>query len=92
MSDLNEGALADLRLRNRAAAFTRWSKIDNPSLATEPAREGFLRKFETQVDPEGRLAPDVRRKRAIQARTAHMLLLSRKAAAAKRANAAAKKN
>lgn len=43
---------------------------------TRAAVDAVLAKFEAQVDPEGALAPDERRRRAIHARKAHMARLA----------------
>src|SRR5581483_12143553 len=62
-------------LRARIAANTRWSKSDR-KVGTVNARAAFLSRFERQVDPEGRLAPDERGRRARAALTAHMQALA----------------
>jgi len=65
-------------LTARIAANTRWSRLDEPgrAAATSRARSGFLAKFEREVDPDGRLAPEERQRRAQQALTAHMQRLA----------------
>jgi len=50
---------------------------------TKPATEAFMRKFEKEVDPDGTLPPDERRKRAEHARRAHMARLALKSAQAR---------
>jgi len=45
-----------------------------------PARAGFLRRFELQVDPDGRLSPEERASRAHHAMKAHMAELSLRSA------------
>ncbi len=57
--------------RSRRAAYIRWSKED-PVAGTAAAREGFYRKFEREVDPDGVLPPDERARRADRAMKAHM--------------------
>lgn len=57
----------------------------DPVEGTAAARAGFLAKFETQVDPAGKLSPDERRRRAQAALKAHMLRLARKSAKARAA-------
>ena len=59
----------------RKAALTRWSQQDTKA-GTAAAREGFRRKFEEQVDPDGTLAPDERYRRAKRAMRAHMMALN----------------
>ena len=41
-------------------------------MATRAMRDGFYAKFEREVDPEGKLTPQERAKRAEHARKAHM--------------------
>jgi len=76
------------RIRARIGALTRWSKED-PMPAMTRAREAQMSKWEKQVDPEGALSPDERRRRAESLRRAHMqklaLISSQKRAAAKAA-------
>jgi hypothetical protein len=50
---------------------------------TGPASAAFLRRFEREVDPEGKLPPDVRARRAEHALAAHMASLSLKASQAR---------
>lgn len=56
--------------RARLAALSRWAQQDG-SKGTAPAREAFLARFEREVDPEGRLAPAERTRRAEAAKRAH---------------------
>jgi len=72
------------RLQARAAAYTRWAHTTNRTAATAAAREGLMRKFENQIDPNGLLAPDERRVQAIRARGAYYATLAAKSAAARR--------
>lgn len=71
-------------LHARMAALTRHAHGDTVK-ATEPARRGFLAKFEREVDPNGTLDPAERAVRADRALRAHMIALSMKAARARRA-------
>lgn len=50
---------------------------------TQPARQGFLRRFERDVDPGGELDPRERARRAERALRAHMLRLARASAVAR---------
>lgn len=52
---------------------------------TAPARRGFWQRFEREVDPDGRLAPAERTKRANQLMRAHMLRLAKSSAEARAA-------
>ena len=72
-----------MALRGRLGAYTLHS-THNSREVTEAARAGFLAKFERQVDPEGILAPDERRKRALAARSAHMMRLALRSAEVRR--------
>src|SRR5438445_250164 len=54
---------AERSLRARLAAYTLHSRVDGRE-HTEPARKAFLGRFALQVDPEGRLAPAERQRRA----------------------------
>jgi hypothetical protein len=51
---------------------------------TRAARDGFLARFEREVDPQNALAPEERARRAIAARRAHMARLAHKSAQARR--------
>lgn len=64
--------------RGRAAALSRWAHEDDPTEAMRPAAVGFLRRFEKQVDPDNRLTPDEREKRARRLMRAHMITLAQK--------------
>lgn len=75
---------AERRLKAQLAAHTRWAKTVNRTAATAAAREGLLMKFERQVDPNGELAPGVRRKLAENARNAHMRSMSFRASTSRR--------
>lgn len=72
------------RLQAKAAALTRWAHTTDRTAATAAAREGLLKKFENQVDPDGSLAPNERRAQAIRARGAYYATLAAKSAAARR--------
>ena len=74
-------------LRAQIAANTRWSTED-PGPAMEKVREGFLRKFEEQVDPDRVLIPQERERRALAARRAHMQRLALKSSRARTKKAA----
>jgi len=78
--------IAGKDINRRIAAEVSWSRTIDRSARTRPAREAFLRRFETEVDPEGQLPPDERNRRAEHAKRAYMLRLAKKAAAAKKRN------
>jgi hypothetical protein len=57
--------------------------------STEAGTAAFLSRFEREVDPEGVLSPEVRAKRAEQARKAYMTRLAFESVKARRAKKAA---
>lgn len=75
----------------RIAANERWAMEQDRSAATQPARDAMYRKFEDQVDPERKLAPEERGKRVQNARTAYYSRIAMKSAEARRAKAAGRK-
>lgn len=76
-------------LRARAAAHAMHAKNDSQQTSAN-GRAAFLASFEAQVDPDGTLPPEERRRRAEHARSAHfarLALASAKARRLKRATA-----
>jgi hypothetical protein len=71
----------------KLAAHTSWAMTEDRTARTAPARAALLAKFETQVDPEGVLAPDERARRAESARKAHFQKLALRSAQARRKKA-----
>jgi len=71
-------------LRARQAAHVLHSRIADPAAHTRPARNAFLIRFETEVDPEGCLTPAERTRRAAHARRAYFISLALKSAVARR--------
>ena len=63
----------------RIGGLTAWARNDVETMVG-PAHRGFRRRFENQVDPEGRLDPVERGRRAERAMRAHMLTLAAKSA------------
>lgn len=61
--------------RARLAALARWSKQDSTE-GTKPARDAFLARFETEVDPQGLLPERERRRRAQTRLREHMARLA----------------
>lgn len=83
---------AQRKMRASAASLTRWAGEPDRAKATRPALDGFLARFEDQVDPNRELDPETRALLATAARKAHMrklALRSSKARAAKRQGRAA---
>jgi len=72
------------RLRAQSAAYKSWANTSDPAARTAPGRAAFLKRFERQVDPEGKLAPAERQRRANQLRRAFFLDLAAKSANARR--------
>lgn len=62
-------------IRARLAAETLHSKVDSRQ-HTQPARDAFLASFEKEVDPDGLLSVQERRRRAESARKAHFTRLA----------------
>jgi hypothetical protein len=71
-------------INRRIAAEISWSRTDDRSARTRPAREKFLQRFEQEVDPDGTLPADERRRRAEHAKRAYMLRLAKRAVAARK--------
>jgi hypothetical protein len=81
---------AQRMLRAKLAAHSLHAKIADRSQHTAPARRAFLDRFEREVDPNGELTPDVRRRRAEHARKAYfarLALASARARAGRQARA-----
>lgn len=75
------GLTAEQRsLRARAAAFAMHAQ---GGTNTGPATRASMARFEAIVDPEGRLAPAIRARRAAQARRAYMAGLALKSSKAR---------
>lgn len=70
-------------LLGRLGAYTMQSRHDGYEI-TRAAREGFMRKFELEVDPDGTLEPGERVRRAELARKAHMARLALKSSQVRR--------
>lgn len=70
-------------LRSRIAGYSRAALYDG-RVVTEKARATFISSFETQVDPDGILAPQERERRATAARQAHMARLALKSVQSRR--------
>jgi hypothetical protein len=71
-------------INRRIAAEISWSRTYDRSARTRPAREAFMRRFEREVDPDGKLPPDQRRRLADHAMRAYMLRLAKRAVSARR--------
>lgn len=78
--------MAKKNINARIAAEISWARTEDRSARTRPAREAFLKRFEREVDPDGKLAPDERARRANHALRAHMLRLRKRVSSHKTAN------
>lgn len=65
-------------------AHTSWANTADRSKRTAPARNAMLAKFEHQVDPEKKLLPAERAKRAESAKRAYFQRLALKSAQSRR--------
>jgi len=79
---------AERSLRARLAAHALHAQHD-PRKTTANGRAAFLARFEREVDPDGVLEPEERRRRAEQARRAYFARLSLAAVKARQAKRAA---
>lgn len=79
------------QMASSIASLTRWAAEPDRAAATKPALDGFLARFEKQVDPDNTLDPETRRQMAETARKAHMKRLALASSKARAAKAAAKK-
>ena len=70
-------------LRARMAAYTSWANTPDRAARTAPARAAADARFEAEVDPDGVLAPDVRRAMAEAARRAYYARLALRSAEAR---------
>jgi len=66
-------------INRRIAAEISWARTADRTARTRPAREAFLKRFEKEVDPDGKLPPEERARRANHALRAHMLQLRKRA-------------
>jgi len=76
--------LAAKDINKRIAAEISWSRTHDRAARTRPALEKFLQRFEKEVDPDGKLPPDERRRLAEHAKRAYMLRLAKRAVAARK--------
>src|SRR5690606_34011712 len=76
----------------RLAVHVRWAACEDRTAATAAARAAFAARFEREVDPEGKLPPAERARRAQLAKSAFYRRLALKSAQVRRARAAAKRS
>lgn len=77
-------------MRASIAGNERWARTDNRAEATAPGRRAASERFQTLVDPDGKLPPEERARRADSARKAHMTRLALRSAQSRRAAADAR--
>lgn len=92
MSDPERGrgsglTTAQCSRRARIAAHASWANTADGTARTSPGTKAFLDRFERQIDPEELLPGESRAAMAKHARTAHMLQLAERSAAARRRKA-----
>lgn len=75
----------------RLAAHVLWAQCPDRVAATAAARQAFADRFEQEVDPDGKLPPDERAKRAASAKSAYYARLALRSAQVRRAKSAARK-
>jgi hypothetical protein len=71
-----------MSLRGRMGAHAIHARYDSREL-TSNARKAFLDRFEREVDPDGRLSPEERSRRAMHARKVYFSKLALKSARAR---------
>ncbi len=71
-------------LAARIGAHALHAQVTDPTAHTAPARRAFLDRFNREVDPEGKLPPEERARRAEHARKAYFTRLALKSAQARR--------
>ncbi|WP_422933604.1 hypothetical protein [Sinomonas sp. P47F7] len=79
---------AERSLAGSIAAHTSWAFTEDRAARTRPARDALMAKFEQEVDPEGKLLPEERARRAESLKKAYFQKLALKSAQARRAKSA----
>ncbi|MFI6513598.1 hypothetical protein ACIBCT_38845 [Streptosporangium sp. NPDC050855] len=82
---------AERALRGRMGAHLSWANTADPQARTKPGRDAFLARFEREVDPEGVLPIEERKRRAESLRKAYMQKLALASAQKRRENRTQKK-
>ncbi len=78
----------ELSLIGQIGAYALHARVSDPSAHTAPARRAFNDRFQREVDPEGKLPPEERARRAKHLRKAYFLRLALASAKARRKAAA----
>ncbi len=79
----------EMALRGRIGAY-RLHATHDPKETTAKGRAAFLSRFDKEVDPDGTLPEEERKRRAASARKAHFAKLARASARARREKKAEK--
>jgi len=74
---------AQKALRAKIASAISWAHTTDRTARTQAARDKRLENLESQVDPDGQLPADERRRRALELRRAQMLQMSLKSSQAR---------
>jgi hypothetical protein len=77
-------------LRGALGAHISWAHTEDRTARTAPARNAFNDRFEREVDPDGKLSPSERARRAESARRAYFTRLALQSAKARRRRGGAK--
>lgn len=80
--------LEQRRIRAQIAAHTSWANTDDRTARTAPGRQAVIEKFEREADPDGRLGPAERRRRALHLQAAWMGRIALKSSKRRAARAA----
>jgi hypothetical protein len=78
---------AEKRLIGQLGAFASWANTEDRAARTAPARAAADARFEREVDPENKLLPEVRAKKAEAARKAFYKRMQLASAQARKARA-----
>jgi hypothetical protein len=87
---LNSIPPSEHQLLAKIRAHESWAQCEDRSRRTAPGRKAFNDRFEQQVDPDGKLSPSERQRRAEHARKAYFARLALKSAQSRRKAKAAR--
>ena len=83
---LTDEARAVFAQWGRIGSLESWARTEDRTARTAPAVRASMARFEREVDPEGKLSPEEREKRAAFARKAYFRRLAIKSHEARRRN------
>jgi hypothetical protein len=84
MSERPTRSEAERRQIAKIGGLTSWANTTDRTMRTQPGRDAFLARFEDQVDPQRRLSPQERARRAEAAKKAYFARLALKSAQKRR--------